>query len=176
MKGWLWRGGGRPCRRACNQYSPSALAQRVHEACVAHGIRLALAESCTGGYLAHLLTSIPGASNYLSCSIVAYSKEAKTGLLGVESKLIEKHGTISPECALAMATGVAKATGSDAALSVTGNLGPEPMEDKATGLVYIAVYFRGKARVREFRFTGQRGKIKEMASEEALRMLIQELG
>ena len=153
-----------------------ALAEKIQAACVAGGIRLALAESCTGGYLAHLLTSIPGASNYFSSSIVAYSEEAKTGILGVESKLIEEHGTISPQCALAMASCAAKkAAKTDAALSVTGNLGPEPIEGKEVGLVYVSVYLRGTARVREFRFTGQRSEIKEMAASEALKMIYEAL-
>jgi nicotinamide-nucleotide amidase len=149
-----------------------ALAEKVQGACIARGIRLVLAESCTGGYLAHLLTSVPGASKYFSSSIVAYSLESKTGILGVESKLIEKHGTISPECALAMASCAAKKAGKIAsALSVTGNLGPEPMEDKDVGLVYVAVYLLGAARVREFRFEGDREGIKREAAVAALEVL-----
>jgi len=146
---------------------------KIIDALRSRRLKLVLAESCTGGYIAHLLTSIPGASDYFSGSIVAYSKETKTGILGVDSKIIEEHGTISPQCALAMASGAARAAATDAALSTTGNLGPDPIEGKETGLVYVAVYLRGSARVRELHLTGNRNEIKEMAAEEALKMLLE---
>lgn len=134
-------------------------------------MRLALAESCTGGYIAHLLTSNPGASEYFDVSYVTYSRAAKLTTLGISWDTVNRNGTISPECALEMAIGASRAARTVAALSVTGNLGPEPIEDKEIGLVYAAVLLRGRTKVREFHFKGNRDEIKKMAAEAALVML-----
>jgi PncC family amidohydrolase len=147
------------------------LAARIQKALLERGLRLALAESCTGGYIAHLLTSIPGASDFFVTSIVAYSEEAKIKLLGVERDTIKEHGVISPDCAIEMAAGAARAANTGAALSVTGNLGPEPMEGKEVGLIHAAVYLRDRTMAREFRFQGERNEIKEKAGSDALEML-----
>lgn len=151
--------------------SALALTEKVHDAFCLKGIKLALAESCTGGYISHLLTSIPGASDFFTSCIVAYSEEAKRSILGIDSNIIKEHGAVSPQCAIAMATGAARAGGTEAALSVTGNLGPEPMEGKEVGRVYAAVYLRGRILARDFRFSGDRQSIKEKTAAAALEML-----
>jgi len=144
---------------------------KVHEAFRSSGLRLALAESCTGGYIAHLLTSYPGASEYFEASYVTYSRASKINTLGISLESIYRHGTISPECAIDMALGASRAARTVATLSVTGNLGPEPIEDKEVGLVYVAVLLRGRTKVKEFRFRGDREEIKEQAATAALEML-----
>jgi len=144
---------------------------KVHQALRSRGIRLALAESCTGGYIAHLITSNPGASEYFDVSYITYSRASKINTLGISLESINRYGTISPECALEMAIGASRAARTVAALSVTGNLGPDPIENKEAGLVYVAVLLRGRTKVREFRFRGDRDEIKEMAAGAALDML-----
>lgn len=135
------------------------------------GIRLAVAESCTGGYIAHLITSLPGASRVFEASITAYCAEAKQQLLGVKAETINRHGTVSPETALAMAHGAARATGTEAALAVTGVLGPGTIENKKAGLVYAAVIVNARAGAKEFQFTGDRESINKQAAAAALQLL-----
>jgi len=147
------------------------LGLKIQKAFVARGIRLALAESCTGGYIAHLLTSTPGASGYFEASYVTYSRASKLNTLDISLESINRNGTISPECAIEMALGASRVARTVAALSVTGNLGPEPIEDKEVGLVYVAVLLRARTEVREYRFRGEREEIKKMAAEAALEML-----
>jgi nicotinamide-nucleotide amidase len=94
------------------------------------GRRLGLAESCSGGLLASRITALPGASAYLAGGVVAYSNEAKTGLLGVDPQLIERHGAVSPQVAEAMANGALQRFEADVAVSITGIAGPEGGSDE----------------------------------------------
>ncbi|MFZ0033427.1 MAG: competence/damage-inducible protein A, partial [Sedimentisphaerales bacterium] len=101
---------------------------------------IAVAESCTGGTLAKLLTDIPGASRYFTYGWVTYGDTAKISELGVEADLIEKHGAVSSKIAEAMAQGARKRAGTDFAISITGIAGPSGgSEQKPVGLVYISV-------------------------------------
>src|SRR5690606_9336069 len=88
------------------------------------GWRLAVAESCTGGLVSHLLTNVPGSSDYLLESVVAYSNEAKERRLGVPADLIAAHGAVSEEVARAMAEGARRSAQADVGLAVTGIAGP----------------------------------------------------
>jgi len=100
------------------------------------GRRLGLAESCSGGLLAARITDLPGASAYMGGSVVAYSNEAKSELLGVDSELIEAHGAVSPEVAEAMSRGALERFGADVAVAITGIAGPEGgTEEKPVGYV-----------------------------------------
>lgn len=103
------------------------------------GRRVAVAESCTGGFVAKRITEIPGASEVFGFGAVTYSKEAKHRLLGVKKEILDRFGAVSPETAAEMAEGVRALSGADIGLSVTGNAGPEPSEDKPVGLVYVGV-------------------------------------
>lgn len=104
------------------------------------GMTLATAESCTGGLIAHLITTVPGSSDYFVGSVVSYSNSVKHKLLGVSNEVLEKHGAVSQECALAMADGVRLLLGSDIAVSTTGIAGPGGgTPEKPVGLVYIAL-------------------------------------
>jgi nicotinamide-nucleotide amidase len=118
------------------------------------GMRLATAESCTGGLLAGLLTEIPGASATLERGYITYSNVAKTALLGVEATLIEKVGAVSEDVARAMAEGALARAPVDIAVSVTGIAGPEGgTPEKPVGLVYLAVARKAHATLtRECRF------------------------
>ena len=104
---------------------PLAMAGRLGERCLAAGIRVATAESCTAGLVAHWLTEVPGSSAWFPGGIVAYANEAKIALLGVPPATIAVHGAVSGETAAAMADGARRRLGADLAVAVTGIAGPE---------------------------------------------------
>jgi PncC family amidohydrolase len=139
----------------------------------AGGIKLALAESCTGGMAASRITSVPGASEVLWGSFVSYTPSAKTAMLGVSPELLAEQGPVSRECAAAMAAGCLKQSGADVAASVTGLAGPDgDGSGKPVGLVYIGIAQKnGEPVVTEHHFTGTRQAIREAAAEEALEEL-----
>ncbi len=104
------------------------------------GATLATAESCTGGLVAHRITSIAGVSPFYPGGIVSYANEAKEQLLGVPRELLETHGAVSPQVADAMARGVRERFGADIGLSITGVAGPTGgSEEKPVGLVYLGL-------------------------------------
>jgi PncC family amidohydrolase len=116
------------------------LAARVGAACRASARTIATAESCTGGLVAHLLTEIPGASAYVRGGIVAYDNEVKVASLAVAPEVLEAHGAVSAQVAIAMADGARRALGADVAVGVTGVAGPAGgTADKPVGLTYVAV-------------------------------------
>jgi nicotinamide-nucleotide amidase len=117
-------------------------------------LRLATAESCTGGLLAGLLTEIPGASATLERGLVTYSNAAKTSLLGVDAQLIARVGAVSEEVAEAMAKGALAAAPVDLAVAITGIAGPDGgSAEKPVGLVYLAVAMKsGKTQAIACRF------------------------
>ncbi len=117
-------------------------------------IKLATAESCTGGLIAALLTEIPGSSVVFDRGFVTYSNEAKVEAIGVRRALIDKHGAVSPEVAVAMAEGVLAHSKADVAIAVTGVAGPGGgTDDKPVGLVYLSVLRRGQDPItKEYRF------------------------
>ncbi len=102
-------------------------------------IKIATAESCTGGMLSAALVSIPGASAVFELGVTAYSAEMKERILGVKSETIRQHGTISRHTAAEMAAGVRRISKADIGVSVTGVAGPDPAEGKTPGTVYIAL-------------------------------------
>lgn len=136
------------------------------------GRTLAVAESCTGGLITHLLTEVPGISVSLLMGVVAYSNDAKISRLGVPAATIREHAAVSQEVALAMASGVRKAASSDIGIGVTGIAGPSGgSREKPVGLVYIAFSGPGVGYAREFHFDGDRSEIKEKAAAAALNMI-----
>jgi nicotinamide-nucleotide amidase len=137
-----------------------------------NGFTLAVAESCTGGLVAHRLTEVPGSSNYFMEGVVTYSNEAKTRLLGVPSELIERHGAVSAEVAEAMAEGVKRRAATDFGLSVTGIAGPGGgTPEKPVGLVYISLADDAHTEHRRIMLPGDRHLIRWRASQAALDLL-----
>ena len=138
-----------------------------------HGHRLGVGESCSGGLLAARITAIPGASDYFAGSAVAYSNEAKTELLGVDPRLIEAHGAVSPEVAEAMARGALERFGADVAVSVTGIAGPDGgTEEKPVGYVcFHALLADGPGIARDPVIPGGREDIRERSALVGLHML-----
>ena len=138
------------------------------------GYTLAIAESCTGGLVGHMITREPGASDFLLVDAVTYANSAKTRLLGVDEDTLRGHGAVSPEVAAAMAEGVKRVSGADIALSLTGVAGPSGGSDeKPVGLVYIAVAAAGGTTVKERKFTGDRLQIQTLAAYAGLHLVRQ---
>jgi nicotinamide-nucleotide amidase len=131
-----------------------ATAARVLDQCRRTGLRLALAESCTGGLVAATLTEIPGSSDVLDRGFVTYSNRAKEMVLGVPEAILAQHGAVSEQVARAMADGALTASGADVSVSVTGIAGPSGgSASKPVGLVHFAAALRGGTMLtREFRF------------------------
>jgi nicotinamide-nucleotide amidase len=116
-----------------------SVAARVVEVLDRRGLTLAVAESCTGGLIGHLLTDVPGSSRVFPGGIVAYGNQPKRDLLGVSADLLQIHGAVSGETALAMAEGVRRAMQTDVGVGVTGIAGPTGgSADKPVGTVFIA--------------------------------------
>jgi PncC family amidohydrolase len=117
-----------------------ALAQRVQAACLARGLSVAVAESCTGGLIGYSLTEVAGASGYFVGGVVSYSNDAKVRQLGVPARTIERHGAVSAQTAVAMAEGARQRFAADVGIAVTGVAGPAGGSDeKPVGLVYVAL-------------------------------------
>jgi nicotinamide-nucleotide amidase len=137
------------------------------------GLKLGLAESCSGGGLAVRITNPPGASKYFKGSIVAYDYEAKEDLLGVPKALLEEFGAVSPECAEAMAKGALKAFGADLAVSITGIAGPASDEsEKPVGYVcFNAMRADGTSIARDPVIPGGRADIRERSALVAMHLL-----
>jgi nicotinamide-nucleotide amidase len=141
------------------------------------GLTLALAESCTGGLLAHRLTNVPGASAVLAAGIVSYSNAAKQNFLGVPESDLRQHGAVSEAVARAMAEGARTQTHADLGLGITGIAGPAGgSADKPVGTVFIALAHRNGTRVvRQFN-PYDRETFKNVTTQQALDLLRQEVG
>jgi nicotinamide-nucleotide amidase len=132
---------------------------------------LVIAESCTGGLVAQMLTSEP-ASDYLLAAMVTYSNEMKTALLGVPAATLQQHGAVSREVAIAMAQGALRATGATISLAITGIAGPTGgTADKPVGLVHWAVADLDAVEARDRVFPGDRTRVQRMAAFAALDLL-----
>lgn len=148
-----------------------SLEEVVGELLGARGLRLACAESLTGGELAARITAVPDASKHFSGSAVCYSPEAKRDVLGVSTKTIEGPGTVSEECAREMARGALRLFGADVAVSLTGVAGPEPLEGKPPGTVWIGLAAEATEEAVTMVVPGDRAQVRRWAEQAALNML-----
>jgi nicotinamide-nucleotide amidase len=137
------------------------------------GRRLALAESCSAGLLAARITNLAGASEYFAGGVVAYSNDAKAGLLGVDPALIEEHGAVSPEVAGQMARGALDRFGADVAVSITGIAGPGGgTEEKPVGFVcFDAITAEGGSEARSLVIPGGRSDIRDRSALVGMHLL-----
>ena len=136
------------------------------------GLTLALAESCSGGLLADMITDVPGSSLFFKGSMVAYSTEAKINLLGIDPQLLEREGAVSEAVALALARAAGKVLSADAGIGITGIAGPESdSSGRSVGLVYVAVVFGDRINCIQLNLAGTRRAVKERAAQAALAML-----
>ena len=151
------------------------------ETCIAKllkgtGRTISTAESCTGGSIAALLTSVAGSSEYFLGSVVSYANSVKAGVLGVDEKIIEEHGAVSSECVAAMAEGVRKLTGSDFSIATSGIAGPGGGSDaKPVGLVWIGVSSHKSTETFSMVFKGDRKRNIERFAANALNILRKKL-
>ena len=130
---------------------------------------LALAESCTGGYVSHRMTSVAGSSEYFLGSVVAYSNDAKMGLLGVNGSTLERFGAVSRETALEMAEGIRRRTGATVGLSTTGIAGPMGETPRSpVGTVWLGLVLPQGSESRHFTFQGNRERVIQGSSQAAL--------
>ncbi|MGB9716312.1 MAG: CinA family protein [Thermodesulfovibrionales bacterium] len=147
--------------------------KRVHGLFKKKKLTLSVAESCTGGLISHYITILPGASSFFEAGVVSYSAEAKKKILGISQRIISKYGVVSEKTAKEMAKKIRSLTKTDYSVSTTGNLGPDVLEGKERGLVYIAVSKKGQVFSKELRLKGNREENKEKASLSALRFLLE---
>jgi nicotinamide-nucleotide amidase len=146
------------------------LATGVAECLLARGQTLATAESCTGGWIAKVLTDIPGSSAWFECGVVAYGYEAKESLLGVQPQTLERAGAVSQETVVEMVSGALARYGASVAVAVTGVAGPGGgTPDKPVGTVWIGWKRRGGyARAELFHFEGDREAVRRQTVGAAL--------
>jgi len=150
----------------CDETSLALALSRLLES---QGLRIGIAESCTGGMVGSLLTGVPGISRFFLVDVVAYSDESKTRELGVPTEEIRSHGAVSREVAESMARGVCEASGAELGISTTGIAGPGGgSAEKPVGLVHVGVCLEGRTRAHELRLRGDRKRVIDRASRHAL--------
>ncbi|MCP4312957.1 MAG: competence/damage-inducible protein A [Bacteroidetes bacterium] len=136
------------------------------------GLTVATAESCTGGNIARLLTTVPGSSGYFSGSIIAYQNEVKTSILQVEKGVINTHGAVSQPVVEQMVKGVMGVLGSETAIAVSGVAGPGGgTKEKAVGTTWISVAYKDEVFSKKYLFGGTRERIIDQASYTAMQLL-----
>jgi PncC family amidohydrolase len=146
---------------------------RVHKVFKEKGLTLSTAESCTGGLIAHYLTSIPGASTFFMGGVISYSESVKRVIPGISSDTIRKYGIVSEKTAREMAEKIRLFMKTDCSLSASGNLGPGVLEGKEKGLIYIASSMDGNTISRELRLTGNREENKSVSSLSAMKLILE---
>ncbi|MCR4377417.1 MAG: CinA family protein [Rhodospirillales bacterium] len=142
--------------------------------CRKKGLRLAVAESCTGGLLSGCITSVAGASHVFERGFITYSNKSKGELLGVPAHIFMEHGATSAPCAIAMAEGALTHAKANLSAAITGIAGPEGSDNKPAGLVFIACAREGfQTLLERHQFSGDRERVRLQAVESALRLLNQ---
>ena len=147
-----------------------ALGNTIAELLISHAQTIVTAESCTGGWIAKVLTDIPGSSHWFECGVVAYSYEAKEALLGVHPQTLQRNGAVSEETVVEMVSGALARYGAGVAVAVTGIAGPGgDTPDKPVGTVWIGWKRRGGyARAEHFLFAGDREAVRRQTVSAAL--------
>ena len=152
------------------------LARRVAAVCRERGVRLGTAESCTGGLVGHLITEVPGSSDYFAGALVTYANEIKVGLADVPEPVLAAHGAVSAQVAKAMADGARQRLGVDLAVAVTGVAGPDGGSDaKPVGLTYVAIADADGDDVRRFVWDSDRTGNKRLSAAAALGLVVERL-
>ena len=150
------------------------LAEKLIEEAALRNVTIALAESCTGGMIAGVLTDIPGASKVFLGSAVTYSNEAKIDILGVDPDIINDHGAVSSHCAEKMAEGAKRIFRAEIALSVTGIAGPDGgSAEKPVGTVWFGISSNDATYTFKKQFSGERALIRNSAVKTALEALLE---
>lgn len=154
----------------------AAVEKQFGELLRSKGKTVATAESCTGGYIAHLITSVAGSSEYYKGGVVAYSNEVKAKVLGVNAADIERYGAVSEPVVRQMAEGVKRLTGADCAIATSGVAGPGGgTEEKPVGTVWIGIAVPGKTTALKFVFSSTRERNIAKSALKAMELLMEEL-
>ena len=152
------------------------LEAQIGELLQSRGLKLALAESCTGGLVGNRITDVPGSSAYFLGGLISYSYDAKVDLLGVQWETLNSKGAVSREVVIEMARGARKALKADIAVSVSGIAGPGgAMPGKPVGTTWIGLITNEGEWAKLFQFSGDRVQNKSQAAEAALQMLFNHL-
>jgi nicotinamide-nucleotide amidase len=155
-------------------YGNETMAEAIGKMLLPKGKSLAVAESCTGGFISHLITSVPGCSAWYKGSVTAYSNEVKEKLLGVNAETLTSFGAVSEETACEMATGARKVLNADFAVATTGIAGPDGgTPDKPVGTVWIAVAKDKTVKAKKFTFGDNRERNILRSGQTALQFLRQ---
>ena len=151
------------------------LVERIAARCTAAGLKVGVAESCTGGLVAAALSSRPGASAWLRGGVVSYATDVKRALLGVDADLLADKGPVSAEVAISMARGVRLALGADLAVSVTGLAGPDgdPEREIPVGTVFLGWSAAAGSSAEKRLFPGDRDEVRAAARDAALALLLE---
>ncbi|NOX24606.1 MAG: CinA family nicotinamide mononucleotide deamidase-related protein [Deltaproteobacteria bacterium] len=153
-------------------FGDETMAVKVGELAIQKKVKLAIAESCTGGLISHTITTVPGSSNYFLGGIVSYSNQLKMDALGVEPETLARYGAVSAETAMAMAHGIKKISGADITVAATGVAGPAGGSgEKPVGTVYFGLATPDNCRHYLHHFSGSRTMIQAIASQTALDIL-----
>ncbi len=145
------------------------LEKAVVDILLANNLTVSFAESCTGGMLSARLINVSGVSECYKSGFITYSNKAKRKILGVKKSILDKYGAVSRETAKAMAEGTMDVSKADVTVAITGVAGPDGgTEEKPVGLVYIACSVKGKTEVCEYRFAGERNRVREQSVSAAL--------
>ncbi|MFH1524476.1 MAG: CinA family protein [Chloroflexota bacterium] len=151
----------------------STLETQIGDLLRQRGLKLAIAESCTGGLIGHRITDVPGSSDYFIGGVVAYAYEAKVALLGVSWDTLKAYGAVSRETVLEMAVGVRRALDADLAISVSGIAGPGGgLLNKPVGTTWVGLAAAEGQWARVFCFPGDREQNKTSAADAALQLLM----
>lgn len=138
--------------------------------------KISTAESCTGGLVSQMLTSVPGSSGCLDLCVVTYANHQKTKVLGVKPETLEKFGSVSKETALEMSKGIKAISDADIGIGITGIAGPGGgSNEKPVGLVYIGICTNEEHKAFKYIFCGDRQEVRAQAAEEALRIALERI-
>jgi nicotinamide-nucleotide amidase len=149
-----------------------ALVREIHNSLIKKNITISLAESCTGGLLSYLLTSVSDSSLYFKLAVIAYSNKAKENVLGIKRAILNEKGAVSSEVALKMAKAIKSLAKTDLGISITGIAGPTGGSKlKPVGLVYIAIADDAKTKAWKFKFRGSREAIRKLAAQKTLKLI-----
>ena len=153
-------------------YDDISLEQALGDLLKERGLTVATAESCTGGHIAHLITSVPGSSGYYTGSVIAYQNSIKAEVLNVDEALINSHGAVSQPVVEQMAMGVRDHLGTDTAIATSGIAGPDGgTPDKPVGTTWISAVYGNRVLAKKYQFGGTRERITDQASYTALQLL-----
>jgi nicotinamide-nucleotide amidase len=149
------------------------LGQEIIDLMRKKGLTFGVTESATGGLISHIITNIPGCSEYYKGSVTAYANQTKTDVLGVKTETLQQYGAVSPQVAEEMALGGCRVLAVDICISDTGIAGPGgATPDKPVGLFYLGLAHRSTAYSQKHQFYGTREQNKEQAARNALEWLL----